>query len=110
MHVTARDQVIPYDAPKHFSMTGYRLQGGDVSAFRDQVGLSFFAPGGGAEHSASNADRVYVLVSGELVVTTQGQKTVLREFDSCYIPAGQERSLANESSLPAVIVTIIAPS
>ena len=107
MHITRRDDILPYEAPKHFDMLGYRMQGGEASAFKDQVGLSIFQPGGGAELSASAVDRVYVVASGAIAVTTNGQEQVLSEFDSCFIPAGEARELRNKGLLPATLITII---
>lgn len=97
-----------YDAPRHFGMRAYRLHGGDIDAFKDQVGLSVFDPGGGAEHGASTADRVYIVVTGEMTVTSDGKEHILAAHDSCYIPAGEERSLMNNGILPVILITIIA--
>ncbi len=108
MKITTIGQAKAYDAAKHFGMKGYRLQGGPISPFKDQVGLSVFEPGGGAELSASASDRVYIIASGEMTLITGAQEYVLREFDSCFIPAGEERSLVNKGILPVVLFTIIA--
>jgi len=107
MHVTSILEAQPYEAPRHFGMRGYRLQGGDVSPFGTQVGLSIFEPGGGAELSASGVDRVYVVASGEITVTVNGTETLLRACDSCHIPAGEQRALLNRGVLPCVIITVI---
>ena len=88
-------------------MRGYRLQGGEISPFPDQVGLSVFDPDGGAQLSSSAVDRVYVVVSGEITVTVDGREHVLREFDSCFIPAGEERALLNKGILPVILITVI---
>lgn len=107
MKITTRNHAPSYDAPKHFNMRGYRLQGGEISPFPDQVGLSVFDPGGGADLGASAVDRVYVVASGEIAVTVDGQEHVLREFDSCFIPAGEERALLNKGILPVILITVI---
>ncbi|MCK9512437.1 MAG: cupin domain-containing protein [Pigmentiphaga sp.] len=97
-----------YVAPRHFDMDSWRLQGGDASAFGCQVGLSVFHPGGGAEHGASTVDRVYVVTAGEITLTMAGEDRTLRAYDSCFIPAGQARSLKNHGVLAATLITIIA--
>ena len=109
MKVTRRNEISPYDAPRHFGMQSFRLQGGEVSQFRDQVGLSVFYPGGGAEQSASAMDRVYVVLSGELTITVKDTQHLLCEFDSCFIPAGEERAILNRGALPVYLIAIIAP-
>jgi quercetin dioxygenase-like cupin family protein len=108
MHVTQREHAQAYEAPRHFGMQGYRLQGGDASGFKSQVGLSEFQPGGGAELSAAALDRVYVVTCGELTVTVDDQAHVLRAYDSCFIPAGQPRAIANNGIVVAVVITIIS--
>jgi len=107
MQITRKGEAAAYEAPKHFGMRGWRLQGGEASPFGTQVGLSVFDAGGGAELSASGVDRVYVVASGELTVTVDGVEQTLREFDSCFIPAGEHRSLLNRCPLPAVLITVI---
>jgi mannose-6-phosphate isomerase-like protein (cupin superfamily) len=107
MHVTRINEAKPYDAPRHFGMRGFRVQGGDVSAFGTQVGVSIFEPGGGAEMCASQVDRVYIVAHGEITVTVGGEATVLRALDSCFIPAGETRALRNRGVVPAVMITVI---
>lgn len=107
MHLTRMSEAPAYDAPRHYGMHGYRVQGGEISPFGSQVGVSVFAPGGGAEASASPVDRVYVVAVGEIVLTSGGIDHTLREFDSCFIPAGEERALANRATLPAILITVI---
>jgi quercetin dioxygenase-like cupin family protein len=93
-------------AARH-SACGYRVQGGDVSPFQTQVGVSVFEPGGGAELSASSVDRVYVVAAGEMVITIDAKEHTLHAFDSCFIPAGEARAMLNKGVLPAVLVTVI---
>ena len=108
MKVTRIDASEPYDAPRHFGMRGYKVQGADVDRFPATVGVSVFEPGGGAEMSASTLDRVYLVASGRIVVSTAAGDEALGEADSCYIPAGEGRAIRNEGVLPAILVTVIA--
>jgi quercetin dioxygenase-like cupin family protein len=98
MEITRGSQAQAYDASGHFGMRALRLHGGPGSGLKDAtVGLSHFEPGGGASLSASEADRVYVVLSGEITVTAGDQTEMLSTLDSCFIPAGQERVVENPS-------------
>ena len=108
MHVTRLADAKPYDAARHFDMVGLRLQGFDASpsgAF--WVGLSHILPGGGAESAASPLERVYVVVSGEVTVTTEAGETTLRPMDSCRLAPGETRSILNRTNLPASMLVIM---
>ena len=84
MEVTHLDDARPYEAPKHFDMRGLRLQGFDASPAESfWVGLSHFLPGGGAEMDATPIEKVYVVVDGEVTVTTETGDTTLGPLDSC---------------------------
>lgn len=107
MQVTKFDLAAPYEAPRHFAMQGFRVQGGDITPFPVQVGVSIFAPSGGAELSASQVDRVYLVHSGQISVTANGVVYQVGPLDSCFIPAGQERSILNSGEVDAVVVTMI---
>jgi len=102
MEITRGNKAPTYDAPGHFGMRALRLHGGPASGLKDAtVGLSHFEPGGGASRSASAADRIYVVFSGEITVTAGDRTETLGALDSCFIPAGQERVVENRSGLTA---------
>lgn len=108
MDVTRLADANPYEAPKHFDMRGLRLQGFDASGTEAfWVGLSNFLPGGGAEMDATPLERVYVVVEGEVTVTTETDVTVLRRFDSCRLAAGEARSVENQTNLPALMLVVM---
>lgn len=89
----------PYEAPNHWGVTGLRLQGFEDGGPENQwVGLSQFLPGGGAGPDSTPFEKVYVVLEGEMTVTIDGNDTVLCAFDSCTIPAGQERKIENRSN------------
>lgn len=48
-----------------------------------------------------------MVVSGEITVVTENDRTVLRELDSCLLAAGEARSLINETNLPASMLVIL---
>ncbi len=110
LQVTRFNDAKPYDAKKHFGMTAMRLQGGGVSDLEDYwVGFSTFLPGGGAEKSSAPTAKVYVVLDGEITVTTAEGDTVLGKFDSCYLPPNTERSIENKTN-NAVQMLVISPN
>jgi glyoxylate utilization-related uncharacterized protein len=108
MRVTRIADARGYEAAGHFGMAALRLQGQEASPTQDfWVGLSHFLPGGGAERSASTLDRVYVVLDGEVTVTTDTEETVLYRLDSVFLPGGEGRALANRTTLPASMLVIM---
>ncbi|MCB1437357.1 MAG: cupin domain-containing protein [Rhodobiaceae bacterium] len=108
MHVTRLADARPYEAAKHFNMTGLRLQGFDASPAQGfWVGLSHFLPNGGAEGSSSPLERVYVVVTGEVTVITDDGETVLGPMDSCYLAPGERREIINRTNQPASMLVVM---
>lgn len=105
IQVTRFDDARPYDAKRHFGMTAMRLQGKGVTELPDYwVGFSTFLPGGGAETSAAPTGKVYVVLEGEMTVTTAEGDTVLGKYDSCFIPPDVERSIENRANQVALML------
>ena len=98
-----------YQAPGHFDMAALRLQGREVGSAGDfWVGLSHFLPGGGAERSASALDRVYVVIEGEVAIAAEdGPESTLTRLDSCFVPAGETRTLLNRTNLPCSMLVVM---
>ena len=110
MEVTRLAEALPYEAPKHHGIVALRLHGGEqTNAERVMVGLSHFLPGGGADESSSEAERVYVVLEGQITVTTEDGPVVLGPLDSCLIPPGETRSVQNASNRPASMLVIAVP-
>ena len=108
MELTRLADATPYEAPKHFDMRGLRLQGFDASGAENfWVGLSNFLPGGGAEMDATPLEKVYVVVDGEVTVTTDEGETTLGRLDSCRIAPGEARSIENKTNLPALMLVVM---
>ena len=108
MHLTRLGDAQAYEAPKHFDMRGLRLQGFDASPAEGfWVGLSCFLPGGGAEPDASPLEKVYVVLEGEVTVVTDEAKTELGPLDSCYLKAGERRSIVNNTNRPASMIVVM---
>ncbi|MCP5116334.1 MAG: cupin domain-containing protein [bacterium] len=108
MQITRHADAKPYEAPGHFNMTSLRLQGFDASDTKNfWVGLSTFEPGGGAEHGSTPFEKVYVVIEGQITVTTAAGDTVLGPFDSCLIEPGEKRSIVNNTDKPVVMLVAI---
>jgi quercetin dioxygenase-like cupin family protein len=108
MEVSRLEDAKAYDAPKHFDMRGLRLQGFDASSAESfWVGLSHFLPGGGAEMDATPTEKVYVVVDGEVTVTTDTGDTTLGPLDSCRLAPGEARSILNRTNRPASMLVVM---
>lgn len=108
MEVTRLKDARPYEAPKHFDMRGLRLQGFEASRAESfWVGLSNFLPGGGAEMDATPLEKVYVVVSGEVTVSTDEGETTLGPLDSCRLAPGEARAITNQTNLPVLMLVVM---
>lgn len=108
MHITRHQDAPPYEAPGHTNVASFRLQGQEVSPSRNcWVGLSHYLPQGAAESGSSNAEKIYVVLSGELTVVTDSGEATLGPLDSCYLAAGERRSVVNRTNAPASMLVIM---
>lgn len=109
MRVTRASEAQSYDAKGHFDVSGLRLQGdGGTGAEQLSISLSQFLPGGGAERSASATDKYYVVLEGEIIVTTDDGDHTLGPLDSCYIAAGEPRSIINRRNVVTKMLVVVA--
>jgi quercetin dioxygenase-like cupin family protein len=107
MHVTRHKDAKTYPAAKHHGMVAMRLQGGDASpAQRAAVGLSIFQPGGGAEAGSSPTEKIYVILEGEITVSTADNAVTLGPLDSILIEANENRVVLNKGSHVAKMLVI----
>lgn len=108
MKVTRFADAKPYVAPNHYEMRSLRLQGFEAGGpERFWTGLSHFLPGGGAGPDASQLEKVYVILAGELTVTVGDTATVLRPMDSCCIPGGEVREVKNTGNDVATMLVVM---
>ena len=109
MHVTRIGEATPYEAKLHHAMTALQLQGGAENATQHfTLGLSHFLPGGGASHSASTTEKIYLVISGEVTVITDAGEVTLRALDSCHLAPGEGRSIENRTNAVATMAVIIS--
>src|SRR6266498_1145972 len=103
MEVVRIGDAKPYFPPKHADVRCLRLQGFEASgAANFSVGLSHFLPGGGAELDATPLEKVYVVVRGEVTVTTPAGSVTLGPMDSCRLAAELLDFLADRLQLGEV--------
>ncbi|MGA2295555.1 MAG: cupin domain-containing protein [Acidimicrobiales bacterium] len=111
MNVTRFDEAKSYEALNHHGCEAVRLQGAEVSPVSSfWLGVSNFEPGGGADWDTTAAQKVYLVLEGEVTVETEDQSVTLRAKDSVFLPANERRRVINESKDPAVMAVMIAPS
>ncbi|WP_329064216.1 cupin domain-containing protein [Amycolatopsis sp. NBC_01480] len=107
MRVTRLTEAERFDPPGHTGVGPVRLQGGASTPTKDvTVVLSHYLPDGRAEMSEQPAETVYVLVSGELVMVSEGEEATLHPYDSVHFTAGTRREVVNRSKLPASMLVI----
>lgn len=110
MNVTRYTEAPEYEALKHHGCSGVRLQGlevSDVTSF--WLGVSTFEPGGGAEWDTTAAEKVYLVLEGEVTVETDAQRVVLGPKDSVFLPSNERRRIINESGSTSLMAVMIAP-
>ena len=101
-----------YQACGHSLMLMHRLQGMEAGPSDTLwIGLSEIDPGGGTTASASDAEKVYVCLEGEVeIAATKGDTTmvtVLRRLDSCRIEPREALQLTNRSRSVAKVLLVV---
>lgn len=109
MQITRINDAKRYEAANHFDVSSLRLQGAEASktaAF--WTGLSHFLPGGRADRSASDFERVYVVLDGEVTIATDQGTATLGPLDSVHIAPKEMRSVENRSNHVATMLVIVS--
>jgi len=109
MQVTKFKSAKRYEAANHFDVSALRLQGMEASktsAF--WCGLSHYLPGGRADRGASDYERVYIVLSGEVTVTTDQGTAVLGPLDSVHIAPRETRTVENRGNDVAAMLVIVS--
>lgn len=105
MNVTRFAEAKAYEAPNHFDMRCLRLQGHEAGPSDTLwLGLSHILPGGGTSLDASPVEKLYVVLSGEVVIATGEGEVALGPWDSCRLAPGEKRELRNRTNQPAAIL------
>jgi mannose-6-phosphate isomerase-like protein (cupin superfamily) len=107
MRVTRIADAEPFQPVGHEGVGPVRLQGGGGTPTTDfTVVLSHYLPGAEAALAPQEAETVYVIVSGELVMTSEGESHALGPFDSVHFTPGTLRTVRNRTTLPATMLVI----
>lgn len=107
MRITRLADATAFSPAGHHGVGPLRLRGGDTAPEEHiSVVLSHYLPGGHAEPAAQPAETVYVVVAGELVMTSEGEEETLRAYDSVHFTAGTVRAVINRTPLPASMLVI----
>jgi len=112
MQVNRAAAAASYQAPGHFGVESIRLQGRDAGGAQFcAVSVSDYAPGAGVDELPVDCDTVYVILSGELEVTSHddGESVLLGEHDSVHLARGERRSIRNRSDHSTKMLVVLAP-
>ncbi|MDQ2850561.1 MAG: cupin domain-containing protein [Actinomycetota bacterium] len=111
MRITRLAQAQPFQPLGHAGVGPVRLQGGDdTPTDKVSVVLSHYLPGAGADAAPQEAETIYVVVAGELVMQSEGTEATLGPYDSVHFTVGTVRTVANRTHLPASMLVIRATS
>jgi quercetin dioxygenase-like cupin family protein len=98
-----------YDAPNHFGMWGIRKFGPPEGARAINVSISEFLPSGGATMSASDKERLYVVLRGSITVKGgNADAHSVDEGDMIYIAPGEKREVVVNGTCAARVLVIVA--
>lgn len=107
MRITRLVDAEPFHPAGHEGVGPVRLQGGESTPTSDlTVALSHYLPGGRAEMSPQPTEVVYVLVSGALLMISEGEEATLGPLDSVHFTTGTMRAVENRTNLPASMLVI----
>jgi mannose-6-phosphate isomerase-like protein (cupin superfamily) len=109
MRVTRIADAEPFHPVGHEGVGPVRLQGGaSTPTAHFTVALSHYLPGATAQLAPQEAETVYVVLSGELVMASEGVEETLCAFDSVHFTTGTLRTVENRTNLPASMLVIRA--
>lgn len=107
MRISRLEDAERFSPPGHAGVGPVRLQGGEATPTTDfTVVLSHYLPGGKAELSPQVSETVYVILSGQLVMSSDGEEVTLGALDSVHFTPGTTRTVENRTQLPAGMLVI----
>ncbi|MDQ0642727.1 cupin domain-containing protein [Microbacterium murale] len=74
-----------------------------------EEGQHFHLEGAGDSCSPGSSDEMYVVTAGEVVISSDEQRRVLRAGDAFYAPQGARHGVRNESDAPAELILVFGP-
>ena len=109
MQVTKFKDAKRYEAANHVDVSALRLQGAEATKTSTfWTGVSHYLPGGKAEKSASDYERVYMVLDGEITVTTDQGTIVLGAMDSVHIAPKEMRIVENRANTVCTMLVIVS--
>jgi quercetin dioxygenase-like cupin family protein len=97
-----------YEAPNHFHMWGIRKFGPPEGAKVVNVSISEFLPNGGATMSASDKERIYVVLRGSITLKGENNDTyTANEEDMIYIAPGEKREMVVNGICAARVLVVV---
>lgn len=109
MQVTKLKDAKRYEAANHFDVSALRLQGAEATKTATfWTGLSHYLPGGRADRGASDYERVYVVLDGEITITTDQGTATLGPLDSVHIAPKEMRTVENCTNQVATMLVIVS--
>jgi mannose-6-phosphate isomerase-like protein (cupin superfamily) len=109
MRVTRIEDAEPFTPVGHAGVGPVRLQGGSKTPTEKfTVALSHYLPGAEAQLAPQDAETVYVLLSGNLVMAADGVEETIGALDSVHYTVGTMRTVENRTNLPASMLVIRA--
>ncbi|HEX4787062.1 MAG TPA: cupin domain-containing protein [Actinospica sp.] len=106
MRITRLAEAAPFDPPGHEKVGPVRLLDASAAGEQITVSLSHYLPGGRADTAAQPAETVYVVIAGELEMTSEDVSETLGPYDCAHFTAGTVRRVANRTNLPASMLVI----
>ncbi|MGV2985515.1 cupin domain-containing protein [Microbacterium sp. AGC85] len=85
------------------SVMRYRLEPGA------EEGQHFHLEGAGDSCSPGSSDEMYVVTAGEVVISSDERRRVLRAGDAFYAAQGVRHGVRNESDAPAELILVFGP-
>ena len=108
MKVIKDDEGVPYEGKGHFNCWNLRKLASGTDSKRISASMTHFLPNGGAEMSSSDKERVYLCISGSLMLKGKNNdEYYLEPGDMIYIGPDEERSVEVIGTEPATILVFI---
>ncbi len=85
---------------------GQRLVTSEVGAQSITSGITRFEPGAKIPLHYHNVEEQVTIIEGEAVAIIDGERHVLRAYDTTYVPAGTPHHFMNESDAPMAILYV----
>ncbi|WP_416050854.1 cupin domain-containing protein [Cupriavidus basilensis] len=94
-----------YFPPGHEGMRCLRLQGFEAGPSAALwLGVSVILPGGHTGLDASPMEKHYVVLEGEVTISTGAQVVHLSQYDSVCLAPGEARKVENPGNRPAMLL------